>query len=78
MVEHGGCGAGQMRTAIRWNTDLLRESRSSRYSRRKILSLGEFSGLESQAAGPIPLLPAGGVHVHVACRFQRGDVVGKA
>jgi Family of unknown function (DUF6481) len=30
------------------NTDLLRESRSSRYSRRKILTLGEFSRLEAE------------------------------
>jgi hypothetical protein len=32
--------------AIRLNTDLLRESRSWRYSRRKILRLDELSGLE--------------------------------
>jgi hypothetical protein len=36
---------GQMHIAIRRNTDLLRESRSSRYSRRKILASGEFSRL---------------------------------
>jgi hypothetical protein len=35
-----------MHIAIRRNTDLLRESRSSRYSRRKILTPDEFSGLE--------------------------------
>jgi putative transposase len=34
-----------MHIAIRSNTDLLRESRSSRYSRRKILASGEFSRL---------------------------------
>ena len=28
IVEHGGCGAGQMHIAIRRNTDLLRELRS--------------------------------------------------
>ena len=47
IVEHGGCGAGQMHIAIRRNIDLLRESRSSRYGRRKILAAGEFSGLMS-------------------------------
>src|SRR6201994_3861363 len=46
IVEHGGCGVGQMHIAIRRNTDLLRESRSSRYSRRKILTRDEFSGLD--------------------------------
>ena len=51
IVEHGGCGAGQMHIAIRRNTDLLRESRSSRYSRRKILTPDEFSGLGESAAG---------------------------
>jgi hypothetical protein len=45
IVEHGGCGGRQLRVAIRRNTDLLRESRSSRYSRRKILTPDEFSGL---------------------------------
>ena len=33
-----------MHIAIRRNTDLLRESRSSRYSRRKILTLMNFPG----------------------------------
>src|SRR4029077_12089063 len=45
IVGHGGCGGRQLRVAIRRNTDLLRESRSSRYSRRKILTPDEFSGL---------------------------------
>jgi hypothetical protein len=44
IVGHGGCGGRQMHRAIRWNTDLLRESRSSRYSRRKILTLVNFPG----------------------------------
>jgi hypothetical protein len=34
-----------MHIAIRRNNDLLRESRSWRYSRRKILMPDEFSGL---------------------------------
>jgi hypothetical protein len=33
-----------MHRAIRWNTDLLSESRSSRYSRRKIFTLVNFPG----------------------------------
>jgi hypothetical protein len=33
-----------MHIAIRRNTDLLRESRSSRYSRRKIFTLMNFPG----------------------------------
>jgi hypothetical protein len=44
IVGHGGCGGRQMHIAIRRNTDLLRESRSSRYSRRKILTLVNFPG----------------------------------
>jgi hypothetical protein len=44
IVEHGGCGAGQMHIAIHRNTDLLRESRSSRYSRRKFSPLVNFPG----------------------------------
>jgi hypothetical protein len=35
-----------MHIAIRRNNDLLRESRSWRYSRRKILMPDEFSGLD--------------------------------
>ena len=44
IVGHGGCGGRQMHRVIRWNTDLLRESRSSRYSRRTILTLVNFPG----------------------------------
>src|SRR5271165_4897456 len=45
IVGHGGCGGALMQMAIRLNTDLLRESRSWRYSRRKILRPDELSGL---------------------------------
>jgi hypothetical protein len=45
IVVHGGCGGALMQMAIRLNTDLLRESRSWRYSRRKILRPDELSGL---------------------------------
>src|SRR5580692_10450847 len=45
MVVHGGCGGALMHIATCLDNDLLRESRSWRYSRRKILSPGEFSGL---------------------------------
>jgi hypothetical protein len=38
------CGGRQLHVAIRRNTDLLRESRPSRYSRRKILKLVNFPG----------------------------------
>ena len=32
IVAHGGCGGGLIDVAIRWNTDLLRESPPSRHS----------------------------------------------
>jgi hypothetical protein len=35
IVGHGGCGAGLIREATRWNNDLLRESAAFRQSRRK-------------------------------------------
>jgi hypothetical protein len=35
-VAHGGCGGGLMHIAIRWNTDLLRESLLSCHSRLSI------------------------------------------
>jgi hypothetical protein len=47
MVVHGGCGGALMHIATCLDNDLLRESRSWRYSRRKILSPGEFSGLDA-------------------------------
>jgi hypothetical protein len=50
MVVHGGCGRALMHIATCLDNDLLRESRSWRYSRRKILSPGEFSGLETSVA----------------------------
>jgi hypothetical protein len=37
IVVHGGCGGALMHIAICLDNDLLRESRSWRYSRRKIL-----------------------------------------
>src|SRR5580693_8844952 len=37
IVVHGGCGGALMHIAVRRDTDLLRESRSWRYSRRKII-----------------------------------------
>jgi len=36
IVAHGGCGGGLMHIAIRWNTDLLRESLVSCHSRLSI------------------------------------------
>ena len=45
IVIHGGCGARLIHGAICLDNDLLRESRSWRYSRRKILRPDEFSGL---------------------------------
>jgi hypothetical protein len=45
IVGHGGCGAGLIRKALCLDNDLLRESRSWRYSRRKFLRPDEFSGL---------------------------------
>jgi hypothetical protein len=45
IVGHGGCGAGLIRKALCLDNDLLRESRSWRYSRRKLLRPDEFSGL---------------------------------
>src|SRR5277367_2357684 len=47
IVVHGGCGGALMHIAIRRNIDLLRESRSRRYSRRKILRPDELSGLKT-------------------------------
>jgi hypothetical protein len=46
IVGHGGCGAGLIRKALCLDNDLLRESRSWRYSRRKFLRPDEFSGLD--------------------------------
>ena len=37
IVDHGGCGRELIREATRPNTDLLRESLTSRHSRRKNL-----------------------------------------
>jgi hypothetical protein len=37
IVSHGGCGAGLIREATCRSNDLLRESASSRNSRRKII-----------------------------------------
>jgi hypothetical protein len=37
IVDHGGCGIELIREATRPNTDLLRESLTSRHSRRKNL-----------------------------------------
>jgi len=37
ILGHGGCGAGLIREATRRSNDLLRESASSRHSRRKII-----------------------------------------
>jgi hypothetical protein len=51
MVVHGGCGRALMHIATCLDNDLLRESRSWRYSRRKILSSHEFSGL-GRGVGP--------------------------
>jgi hypothetical protein len=36
IVGHGGCGFALIARGKRWDTDLLRESAPSRYSRRKI------------------------------------------
>jgi hypothetical protein len=53
IVGHGGCGGALMQLAIRRNNDLLRESRSWRYSRRKILRPDEFSGLGTSKPSPL-------------------------
>jgi hypothetical protein len=42
---HGGCGALRLHEAVRKGTDLLCESATSRYSRRKISTDDELSGL---------------------------------
>ena len=68
IVEHGGCGAGQIHIAIRRNTDLLRELRSSRYGRRKILAAGEFSRLVRLGQQPDwlnPITDPGAEHLMV-------------
>jgi hypothetical protein len=42
---HGGCGALRLHEAVRLRTDLLCESATPRYSRRKISTDDELSGL---------------------------------
>ena len=60
-----------MQLAIRRNNDLLRESRSWRYSRRKIPRPDEFSGLAS-ALGPssINIMLAGAAIWLARARYQ--------
>src|SRR5262249_54303709 len=45
---HGGCGALRVHEAVRQGTDLLCESATSRYSRRKISTDDELSGPDTK------------------------------
>jgi hypothetical protein len=64
---HGGCGALRLHEAVRLNTDLLCETATSRYSRRKISTDDELSGL-----GDCGLL-ADPSRAIVLCRLDRLD-----
>jgi hypothetical protein len=52
IFAHGGCGALRLHKAVRLDTDLLCESGTSRYSRRKISTDDELSGLMHKKPAP--------------------------